>query len=851
MAFEYQGFATLGVNLNRQKYGPLDISNVFTSEADLKYYLTKGTFTEGVSEYWYKSATEKVVPYPYEGQVLATIYDGVKVFVLKEKADGTFETANVGDTSAVEAAVAELEEALANAVAAINTKIGEIPTEEKDGEQVPVAENVIEYINKKTQGIATDAALGELQSAVDTLEEAVGAKATETDEASGIYKLIEEAEARAKAYADENDTDTVYDDTALSNRVTALEGTVGDANGGLVKAVADNTTAIGTEKSRAEAAEQALEAKINEKAAQSDLTALTNRVDAFLSGTGAAEDALDSLQELIAYIDEHDGADLTEVLATIQSLSTKLTLGTYVDGEETKEYATVKAYVEAAIAALNIDNYATVEALEAESSTLSSQISVVDTKASNAQKAIDDFKVGHSYTDAQIEDAISSAITAENLSQYAKASDVVSNTDFTGYQAAVEATYATKAEVTAHSSNAEATYAKKTDVYTTQEVDDKIAGISQANTALDTKLTNYISSNDTEIAALKEKDTALTTAVEAAQAQADKGVADAKTVADDLAALSDKVVGEGGLTGRVAVLEQFDKDHTTNYNTLVELVNTKANSGNVYTKAETDGKISGAIEALNITQYAKAADVYTKTAADTATSNAISGAIAALDLTNTYITKTDSSNNIAAAIEALEIDKYITSTQSSNDIAAAISALGIGNYYTKTEADAAFMTQDEVDARINTLIAASDPDGDGNTITNIQNLVEYVENHGSDITGIINAIGVKAKPESTEGAGDAVEATGLYAEIADALDAANAYTDELAVRVSANETAISSTIPAAIATAKSEAISTAKSETLAEVETKYVTSDANNNLSLNGQTIVLCGGTAEVSSAAE
>ena len=29
--FEYQGFATLGVNLNRQKYGPLDISNVFTS----------------------------------------------------------------------------------------------------------------------------------------------------------------------------------------------------------------------------------------------------------------------------------------------------------------------------------------------------------------------------------------------------------------------------------------------------------------------------------------------------------------------------------------------------------------------------------------------------------------------------------------------------------------------------------------------------------------------------------------------------------------------------------------------------------------------------------------------------
>ena len=76
MAMTYQNFASLGVNLNRQKYGPLDISNVFTSEADLKYYLSKGTFTEGVSEYWYKSADSKVVPYPYEGQVIATVIDG-------------------------------------------------------------------------------------------------------------------------------------------------------------------------------------------------------------------------------------------------------------------------------------------------------------------------------------------------------------------------------------------------------------------------------------------------------------------------------------------------------------------------------------------------------------------------------------------------------------------------------------------------------------------------------------------------------------------------------------------------------------------------------------------------------
>ena len=38
MAMNYQNFASLGVNLNRQKYGPLDISNVFTSANDLQYY---------------------------------------------------------------------------------------------------------------------------------------------------------------------------------------------------------------------------------------------------------------------------------------------------------------------------------------------------------------------------------------------------------------------------------------------------------------------------------------------------------------------------------------------------------------------------------------------------------------------------------------------------------------------------------------------------------------------------------------------------------------------------------------------------------------------------------------------
>ena len=97
MAFEYQSFATLGVNLNRQKYGPLDISNVFTSQADFDYYISKGSETAGVSEYWYKSADDKVVPYPYSGQIVALVIgDDVKVYVLTTEQDGKFQYKEVG-----------------------------------------------------------------------------------------------------------------------------------------------------------------------------------------------------------------------------------------------------------------------------------------------------------------------------------------------------------------------------------------------------------------------------------------------------------------------------------------------------------------------------------------------------------------------------------------------------------------------------------------------------------------------------------------------------------------------------------------------------------------------------------
>lgn len=68
-----------------------------------------------------------------------------------------------------------------------------------------------------------------------------------------------------------------------------------------------------------------------------------------------------------------------------------------------------------------------------------------------------------------------------------------------------------------------------------------------------------------------------------------------------------------------------------------------------------------------------------------------------------------------------------------------IGKVDLSNYYNKDEADTAFMTETEVDDRINTLIVASDPEG-GKTITDIQNLVKYVDENAGEITGLVNDV---------------------------------------------------------------------------------------------------------------
>ncbi len=228
MAYTYQNFASLGVNLNRQKYGALDISSVFTSEADLAYYLSKGATKTGVSQYWLD-----VVPYPYAGQVIATVIDGeVSVFALKEKADGTFETTEIGGKVSVDdVTIVAAEDGTLSikgyADAAVNA-------------QLVKTANGLSWVvpdNTTVEGLST--AVSTLQSSMETAQ----------------------------------------------GDIDALESKVGDATSGLVKDAADLKTAVGSA-SDAASATGSVYARIAKNAA--DIATLDGKMTGVFHFKGAA-----------------------------------------------------------------------------------------------------------------------------------------------------------------------------------------------------------------------------------------------------------------------------------------------------------------------------------------------------------------------------------------------------------------------------------------------------------------------------------------------------------------------------------------------------------------------------------
>jgi hypothetical protein len=231
---------------------------------------------------------------------------------------------------------------------------------------------------------------------------------------NGTDRLITEAEANKLANIADNANN--YDDTEvrelIGDNAEAIAAILDGSTAKTIKAIEDSIagvkatadaaatqTDLAEEIARAKKAEEdlaAADASIN-----ADIDTLEGQVTTLIgTDTGksvrtianeelaaqliaeGADEALDTLKEIADWIQAHPG-DASAMNTAIQALQAKTVLGTYVDGEETKEYATVKAYVEAAIAALNIGDYA----LAADLTALAGRVTDAEAAITNITKA--------------------------------------------------------------------------------------------------------------------------------------------------------------------------------------------------------------------------------------------------------------------------------------------------------------------------------------------------------------------------------------------------------------------------------------------------------------------------------
>ena len=245
MALNYQNYASLGVNLNRQLSGPLDISTVFNSQVDLTYYLTGGTGDKtGVSEYW----TSLPATYPYAGQIVALATDaGVSVLVIKESESG-FVTEPISAETAVDGEVitynADKELTLvgfANAAA---------------GARLQKTATGVEWVVPGSDGTMTDAqvqqAINDLTQDVtnlgtnlDAVKDIVGKESTGEGVAStGLIARVEALEAQDGVLAGEIDAlkTGVYTKTETDTAIAAAIAAVDHLSREIVETLPENAS---------------------------------------------------------------------------------------------------------------------------------------------------------------------------------------------------------------------------------------------------------------------------------------------------------------------------------------------------------------------------------------------------------------------------------------------------------------------------------------------------------------------------------------------------------------------------------------------------------------------------------
>lgn len=185
-----------------------------------------------------------------------------------------------------------------------------------------------------TGDVSTD--IANLNKKINSLVSEIGKASTETESASGLYALIEVAKKQAdKGVADAKTADDKA--VAAQTDIDALEVIIGaDDTAGLRKRIKANETNIAT--------------LVGDDVSKSAREIASEEVVKVVAG---APEAYDTLKEISDWISSH-GTDATSMNSAIKALQAILVgFGT---GEG--ETATVKAYVDGAIKALKIGDYA-------------------------------------------------------------------------------------------------------------------------------------------------------------------------------------------------------------------------------------------------------------------------------------------------------------------------------------------------------------------------------------------------------------------------------------------------------------------------------------------------------------
>lgn len=265
-------------------------------------------------------------------------------------------------------------------IAALDALVGDLP-------EGTTATSVVDYVNKKTEGIATDAALGELNGQVSGLQTAVKAiqddylvEADKTELATAIG--TEKSRAEGIEAGLRTDVDAIKGDYLKNADKETLQGNI-DAVSGKV------TTLIG------EDANKSVRTIANEELAKQ------------LIADGAAE-SLDTLGEIAAWIQSHpnDASAMNKAIEDLEAL-----VGTIPEGVTA---TTIVGYIAEVMAAVEAEaaRAAGVEAglntrLEAVESAVGESGSVADDIATAKQEAIDaaagdaTTKAGQALTDAK------------------------------------------------------------------------------------------------------------------------------------------------------------------------------------------------------------------------------------------------------------------------------------------------------------------------------------------------------------------------------------------------------------------------------------------------------------------